>query len=62
MKDEIRIEYRIAGKDIEETPRGAAIFIKRMIDRLGLDEIANDLELNKHHGVVIEEIMLILLL
>lgn len=61
-KDEICIDFRVAGKPIEETPKGVAILIKRMIEQLGLVEIAKDLEMDKHHGVVIDEIILILLL
>lgn len=61
-KDKIDIHFRIAGQSIDETPKGMAILIKRMIEHLGLVEIAKELEMDKHHGVVIEEIILILLL
>jgi hypothetical protein len=61
-KDNIHIHFRVAGKSIDETPKGMAILIKRMIEQLGLVEIAKELEMDKHHGVVIDEIILILLL
>ena len=60
--DKVRIEFRVAGKTIEETPRGSAIFINKMIEQLGLGEIARELNMDKHHGVKTEEIMLILIL
>jgi len=61
-KDKININFRVAGNSIDETPKGMAILIKRMIEQLGLIEIAKELEMDKHHGVVIDEIILILLL
>jgi hypothetical protein len=61
-KDKIDIHFRVAGQSIDETPKGMAILIKQMIEQLGLGEIAKDLEMDKHHGVVIDEIILILLL
>lgn len=62
MRGDIRIEFRVADKPIEETPGGAAIIIKQLIKHFGLVEIAKELNMNKHHGVVIEDIILILLL
>jgi hypothetical protein len=61
-KEKLLIHFRVAGDSIEETPKGMAILIKQMIEQLGLVEIAKELEMDKHHGVVIEEIILILLL
>lgn len=57
-----KIEFHTAPAPIEETPHGAAIFIKHMIEKCGLVKIAKDLEMEKHHGTGIEDIILILLL
>lgn len=57
-----KIEFHTASTPIEETPRGAAIFIKQMIEKLGLVKIAKDLDMEKHHGTGIEDIILVLLL
>jgi len=61
-KEKIVIDFRASDKPIEESPKGEAILIKQMIEHLGLVEMARDLDMEKHHGVVIEEIILILLL
>jgi len=61
-RQKIQIKFCVAGKPIEETPRGSAILINQIIQQLGLVEIAKELKMEKHHGVSIEEIILILLL
>lgn len=58
----IRVEFRTASKPIEETPKASALILKTLIEQLGLLQLANELELEKHHGVVIEDLILILLL
>jgi hypothetical protein len=57
-----KIEFHTSSTPIEETPRGAAIFIKQMIENLGLAKISKDLGMEKHHGICIEDIILVLLL
>ncbi len=57
-----RIEFRTSETEIEETPKLSAIALQQIADSIGLGEIASELEMEKHHGVCIEDIMLVVLL
>lgn len=58
----VRIQFCEAAKPIEETPKGSAILLKGLMESVGLPEIAKDLGMDKHHGMPMEEIVLVLLL
>jgi len=57
-----QIEFRVSEKEILETPRLAPIALQQMIGQLGLQQTAIDLEMEKHHGISIHEIIFVLLL
>ena len=58
----VRIQFCEAAEPIEETPRGSAILLKGIMESMGLPEIAKDLGMEKHHGMPMEETVLVLLL
>ena len=66
MKEELsttpRIEFHEASKPIGQTPTSAAITAKLLMERFGIADIWRDLNMDKHHGVPAEHIILILLL
>ena len=66
MKEELsttpRIEFHKAPKSIEQTPTSAAVTAKLLMERFGIADIWRDLNMDKHHGVPAEHIILILLL
>ena len=57
-----RIEFRTASGPIKETPRVGTIALKQLMVELGLAELAEDLDMNKHHGLATEHLLCLLLL
>jgi hypothetical protein len=57
-----QIEFHQASKPIEQTPTSAPITAKLLMERFGIADIWRDLNMDKHHGVPAEHIILILLL
>lgn len=57
-----RIEFVVGDKDIEEVPHLNSLIIQRAIDQLGLNELMKRLNMDKHHGVEVQDIILILIL
>jgi len=57
-----KIEFHQASKPIEQTPTSAPITAKLLMERFGIADIWRDLNMDKHHGVPAEHIILILLL
>lgn len=57
-----QIKFRVSENEIPESPRLSAIVLKQMVRQLGLEQIVVDLEMGKHHGVTIQDIILVLLL
>ena len=57
-----QIEFHQASKPIEQTPTSAPITAKLLMERFGIADIWRDLNMDKHHGVGAEHIILILLL
>jgi len=49
-------------EEAHATPRGSALIVADLIERLGLASLANDLEMGKHHGLGMEHILLVFLL
>ncbi len=67
MKEQKRItdpniKFSVVEDEITETPTLGPIALKQMINQLDLEEIAAELEIKKHHGVGIEDIIFVLLL
>ena len=57
-----QIEFHQASKPIEQTPTSAPITAKLLMERFGIADIWRELNMDKHHGVPAEHIILILLL
>ena len=57
-----QIKFRVSENEIPESPRLSAIVLKQMVRQLGLEQIVTDLEMGKHHGVTIQDIIFVLLL
>ncbi len=57
-----KIEFRMSEEKIEEQPRFSSIVVQKMIEVLGVEQIADNLNMEKHHGVSINDIMFVLLL
>jgi len=57
-----KIELHAVNDEIPESPRLGTIALQQMIKQLNLEKIAGELEIKKHHGVSIDDIMLVLLL
>jgi hypothetical protein len=56
------ITFEVSESEIAETPRASAFIIASLVESLGLIAIARDLEMEKHHGVRMEHILLVFLL
>ena len=52
-----KIEFRVSEEEISETPRLNAIVLQQMIRQPGLEQIAIELEMEKHHGISIHDII-----
>ena len=57
-----KIEFSIVEDEITESPTLGAVAVKQLVKQLNLEKIAAELKINKHHGVSIEDIILVLLL
>lgn len=57
-----RIVFTASEEEAKETPKGSALILTALIERLGLVEIARDLGMDKQHGVDIEHVLLVFLL
>ena len=56
------IKFVIGNKDIEEVPHLNSLILREMIQQLGLDEMIKHLNIDKHHGVEAQDLILILML
>lgn len=56
------IKFSVGDKDIEEVPQLNSLIIQRAIDQLGLNDLMKRLNMDKHHGVEVQDIILILIL
>jgi len=56
------ITFGVSGNEIPESPKLSAIALQQMIRQLGLEEIATELEIEKHHGISVHDIIFVLLL
>ena len=52
-----KITFGVSGKEIPESPKLSAIVLQQMIRQLGLEEIVIELEMEKHHGVSVYDII-----
>ena len=57
-----KITFRVSGNEIPESPKLSAIALQEMSRQLALEEIASELEMEKHHGVSVHDIIFVLLL
>ena len=57
-----KITFRVSENEIPESPKLSAIALQEMSRQLGLEEIAIELEMEKHHGVSVHDIIFVLLL
>lgn len=57
-----KITFQVSENEIPESPKLSAIVLQQMIRQLGLEKIAIELEMEKHHGVSVHEIIFVLLL
>jgi len=56
------ITFGVSGNEIPESPKLSAIALQKMSRQLGLEEIATELEIEKHHGISVHDIIFVLLL
>ena len=56
------ITFLVSGNEIPESPKLSAIALQKMSRQLGLEEIATELEIEKHHGISVHDIIFVLLL
>jgi len=57
-----QIKFQISEEEISEQPKVSPFILQKIIQQLSLDKIAIELEMNKHHGISIENIIFVLLL
>jgi hypothetical protein len=57
-----RIRFVAAEDEAKATPHGSALILATLIERFKLSEIARELEMEKHHGVDMEHVLLVFLL
>ncbi|MBC2695702.1 MAG: hypothetical protein HF982_10595 [Desulfobacteraceae bacterium] len=64
MKQQLspNITFQVSENEIPESPKLSAIALQEMSRQLGLEEIAIELEMEKHHGVSVHDIIFVLLL
>ena len=55
-----KITFQVSENGIPESPKLSAIVLQQMIRQLGLENIAIELEMEKHHGVSVHEIIFVL--
>ena len=56
------VTFEACKDEIAETPRASAFIIASMAEGLGLLDIAADLDMEKHHGLGMEHVLLVFLL
>jgi len=57
-----RVVFEVAKEEATATPQGSALILSALIERFGLAEMARELDMDKHHGVCIEHVLLVFLL
>lgn len=57
-----RIVFAVSKEDAKAAPRGASLIVATMVKQFGLTEIAEELDMGKHHGLSIEHVLLVFLL
>ena len=55
-----KITFRVSENEIPESPKLSALALQEMSRQLGLEEI--EIEMQKHHGVSVHDIIFVLLL
>ena len=56
------ITFVASEDEAKATPRGSALIVASMVERLGITTLAGELDMGKHHGLGIEHMLLIFLL
>lgn len=57
-----RVVFEVTKEEAKATPQGSALILSALIQRFELAEMARELEMDKHHGVSIEHLLLVFLL